>query len=90
MVDFPGSRLYQELAYAADEFLELFNLLMDGDWDTTRAAILDPAIIDPEKGTFINPGVETTSMWADRDELMKAYENLKSILRERKAVKKYR
>lgn len=87
ILDFPGSRLYQELAYAADEFLELFNLLFDGDWDITKASLMDPALIDPENGTFINPGVKDALKWADREALMKAYENLKAILGERKAIK---
>jgi hypothetical protein len=70
-----------ELADAVADFLGMFELVFDGDWEVTRACIRDPQFLISGGGTFIHPDVEDESNnWANRGALLASYRRLKDLL----------
>jgi len=71
----------KHFATAVGEFLAWFEALFDHDWEHTKAMMQSPDCIDPDRGTFLNPGCgETHSNWANREGFVNAYRRLRMLL----------
>jgi hypothetical protein len=57
-------------------FLEVFELVFDHDWQYTRDAIVEGSFIAP-RASFVEPGVEDEDAnWGNRGALLIAYRDL--------------
>ena len=70
-----------ELIEALREFVSMFELVFDGDWEMTRACVENPEYLISKEGTFITPLVDDESNnWWNRGSLLAAYRNLLSCM----------
>ena len=70
-----------ELIKALREFVSMFELVFDGDWEMTRDCMENPEYLIAKEGTFITPLVDDESNnWWNRGSLLAAYRNLLSCM----------
>lgn len=84
-------RLHQILNALA-EFVEIFDLVFDADWEMTKGCIADAVQQKAEekedywfgdRGTFVHPTIEDTSNnWSNRGHLLSTYRTLKAMISE--------
>jgi len=65
-----------------ENFLDMFEVVFDNDWDHTKMRIDDPNFIRHD-GSFLSPGVDDIgNNWANRESLIDSYNGLKELLRD--------
>jgi hypothetical protein len=70
----------QELFERLTNFVNLFRVVFDDDWDHTEGAIVEPAFIS---GTFLHPEVDDVwNNWGNRGALLESYWELVEIMEE--------
>ena len=66
-----------ELFRALSEFVTMFELVFDLDWDVTQATLEEPEHFIAKGGTFIRPLVrDEGNNWMNRGSLLEAYRAL--------------
>ncbi len=73
-----------DLVEATADFVDLFELVFDKDWEMTRSILADPEhFIDPD-GTFLEPEIDDESNnWGNRGSLLASHRRLRTLLNKR-------
>jgi hypothetical protein len=73
----------KELKESVQDFLAMFELVFEGDWDHTKSCIVDSSFIS-SAGSFLSPPPWNNcrdpkgSNWSNRAALLSAYDRLKN------------
>ena len=71
----------RELEEAISDFVSIFELVFDNDWEKTKSSITDSSYVTEDGGTFIHPGVvDESNNWWNRGSLLSSYRRLLEVM----------